>query len=101
MAVGIITHATDTLKESAIFLEAKINCGKPFIAGAAQSTTTIPADGPLKLLDVTIVGSGSVSRNLTAIVVLKNLIAAYNVETLETNTLDTFKAREMGDILAR
>jgi L-asparaginase/Glu-tRNA(Gln) amidotransferase subunit D len=101
MAVGIVTHATDTLKESALFLDAKINCGKPFIAGAAQSTTTIPVDGPLKPLEVTIVGSGSASRNLSAMVVLNNWIAAYYVETFETNTLDTFKAHEMGHILAR
>jgi hypothetical protein len=64
------------LEESAIFLDVKINFGKPFIASAARLATTTSA-GPLKPLEAAIAGSGSASRNLGAMVVLKNWIAAY------------------------
>lgn len=47
----IITHGTDTLEETAFFLESTVNSSKPIICvGAMRPATALSADGPLNLL---------------------------------------------------
>ena len=44
MVVGTATRATDTLEEPAIFVDAKINGRKPFIAGAVRPAIAISSN---------------------------------------------------------
>jgi L-asparaginase len=47
----VITHGTDTLEETAFFLESTVNSSKPIICvGAMRPATALSADGPLNLL---------------------------------------------------
>jgi L-asparaginase len=98
MAGAVVTHGTDTLEESAFFLDATVNCGKPVVVvGAMKPATAISADGPYNLLEAVTVAATPASRNRGAMVVLNDRIAsAYYVVKLDANTLDTFKALEMG-----
>ncbi|RAL07136.1 asparaginase ahrA [Aspergillus homomorphus CBS 101889] len=98
MAGAVITHGTDTLEETAFFLDATVNCGKPVvIVGAMRPSTAISADGPFNLLEAVTVAASPKARNRGAMVVMNDRIAsAYYVTKTNANTMDTFKAMEMG-----
>lgn len=47
----VITHGTDTLEETAFFMELSVNSSKPVVCvGAMRPATALSADGPLNLL---------------------------------------------------
>ncbi|PWY88892.1 L-asparaginase [Aspergillus sclerotioniger CBS 115572] len=98
MAGAVITHGTDTLEETAFFMDATINCGKPVvIVGAMRPSTAISADGPFNLLEGVMVAASPKSRERGAMVVMNDRIAsAYYVTKTNANAMDTFKAMEMG-----
>ncbi|KAL4802735.1 Asparaginase/glutaminase [Aspergillus unguis] len=98
MAGAVVTHGTDTLEETAFFLDATVNCGKPIvIVGAMRPATAISADGPYNLLQAVTIASTKAARDRGAMVVMNDRIAsAYYVEKTNANTMDTFKAVEMG-----
>ncbi|KAL4929281.1 asparaginase ahrA [Aspergillus undulatus] len=98
IAGAVITHGTDTLEETAFFLDATVNCRKPIVVvGAMRPATAISADGPFNLLQAVTVASTSEARDRGALVVMNDRIAsAYYVSKTNANTMDTFKAVEMG-----
>ena len=100
MSSAVITHGTDTLEESAFFLDATVNCGKPvIIVGAMRPSTAISADGPANLLEAVTVGITPAAKNRGAMVVMNDrIVSAYYVTKTDANTLDTFKAPEMGNL---
>jgi len=100
MSSAVVTHGTDTLEESAFFLDATVNCGKPvIIVGAMRPSTAISADGPYNLLEAVTVGISPKAKNRGAMVVMNDrVVSAYYVTKTDANTLDTFKAPEMGNL---
>lgn len=98
MAGAVVTHGTDTLEETAFFLDATINCGKPvIIVGAMRPSTAISADGPFNLLESVTVAASPKAKNRGAMIVMNDRIAsAYYTTKTNANTIDTFKAMEMG-----
>jgi L-asparaginase len=69
MSGAVITHGTDTLEETAFFLDATVNCGKPIVVvGAMRPATAISADGPFNLLQAVTVAVHPTARNRGAIV---------------------------------
>ncbi|KAL3481141.1 Asparaginase/glutaminase [Aspergillus californicus] len=98
MAGAVVTHGTDTLEETAFFLDATVTCEKPIvIVGAMRPATAISADGPYNLLQSVTVAANKEARNRGALVVMNDRIAsAYYVTKTNANTMDTFKAVEMG-----
>ena len=98
MAGAVVTHGTNTLEETAFFLDATVNCGKPvIIVGAMRPSTAISADGPFNLLESVTVAASSKAKNRGAMIVMNDRIAsAYYTTKTNANTMDTFKAMEMG-----
>jgi len=109
----IITHGTDTLEETAFFMDATVNCGKPVvIVGAMRPATAISADGPANLYQAVQAGVFPESKNRGALIIMNDRIGAayYTQKTHGTSTffslagsslisvnyLDTFKAPEPG-----
>lgn len=94
----VITHGTDTMEESAFFLDLTINSTKPVVfVGAMRPATAVSADGPENLLAaVTLAGSES-AKGRGGMIVLNDRIAStwYTTKT-NANALDTFKAYEAG-----
>ncbi|KAM0087955.1 hypothetical protein ACP6JD_008732 [Aspergillus fumigatus] len=100
MSGAVITHGTDTLEETAFFLDATVNCGKPIVVvGAMRPATAISADGPFNLLQAVTVAAHPTARNRGALVVMNDrIVSAYYVSKTNANTMDTFKAVEMGNL---
>ncbi|TVY39831.1 putative L-asparaginase [Lachnellula occidentalis] len=100
MSGAVVTHGTDVLEETAFFLDAVVNCGKPvIIVGAMRPSTAISADGPYNLLEAVTVAASPLARDRGAMVVMNDrIVSAYYVTKTNANTMDTFKAPEMGNL---
>ncbi|KAI5453643.1 hypothetical protein NCC49_005465 [Naganishia albida] len=94
----VITHGTDTLEETAYFMDATVNCHKPVVlVGAMRPSTAISADGPANLLQAVNLAADPAAKDRGAMIVLNDRIGAalYTIKT-NANTLETFKATEQG-----
>lgn len=95
----VITHGTDTLEESAFFLDLTTRSPtKPVVfVGAMRPATAISADGPENLLAAVTLAGSPAARGRGGMVVLNDRIASswYATKT-NANALDTFKAYEAG-----
>lgn len=94
----VITHGTDTLEESAFFMDLTVNSSKPVvIVGAMRPATAISADGPINLLEaVTLAGSESAVGRGAMVVLNDRILSAFYATKTNANALDTFKAVEAG-----
>jgi L-asparaginase/Glu-tRNA(Gln) amidotransferase subunit D len=60
----VVTHGTDTLEETAFFLESTVNSTKPVIVvGAMRPATALSADGPLNLYQAVTLAGSPAGRN--------------------------------------
>lgn len=93
----VITHGTDTLEESAVFLEWTLNFTKPVVLTAAmRPSTAISADGPLNLLDSLQVAAYGVA-GLWA-VINNTIYVGHEVVKSHTLKVDGFCADDFGAI---
>ncbi|KAM5355037.1 hypothetical protein ACJ41O_001683 [Fusarium nematophilum] len=95
---AVITHGTDTLEETAFFLDLTIKTEKPFVVvGAMRPATAISADGPMNLLEAVTLAARPEARGRGTMVVLNDRIgSAFYMTKTHSNALDTFKAYEQG-----
>ncbi|GAA5964311.1 hypothetical protein JCM8115_006065 [Rhodotorula mucilaginosa] len=96
----VITHGTDTLEETAYFIDATLQCDKPVVVvGAMRPSTAVSADGPNNLIQAvtTAVTPSSVGRG-TLVVMNDRIVEAIYVEKTHANSVDTFKADEQGSV---
>lgn len=94
----VITHGTDTLEETAYFLNLVVKSDKPVVlTGSMRPSTAISADGPGNLLQAVIVAASPAARGRGVMVVLNDRIgsARYTTKT-NANALDTFKSPDEG-----
>ncbi len=94
----VITHGTDTLEETAYFLNLTVKSEKPVVlVGAMRPSTAISADGPLNLLHAVAVAASEASYGKGVMIVLNGQILSSR-EGTKSNTLsaETFKAHELG-----
>ena len=94
----IFTHGTNTIEETAYFMNLTVRSDKPVvIVGAQRPFSTLSSDGPLNLLNAIRVAADPVSRGKGTLVVLNDEInAARDVTKTNTYRLETFQSRELG-----
>ena len=94
----VVTHGTDTLEETAYFLNLVVKSDKPVVLTAAmRPATAMSADGPFNLYNAVAIASDKNSKGRGVLVALNDRIAAARAVTkTNTTTLDTFKSAENG-----
>lgn len=94
----IITHGTDTMDETAYFLNLTVHAKKPIVlVGAMRPATAISADGPLNLLDAVSLAASPKSGLYGVLQVMNGTICgARNVEKTDTTHVDTFSQGRLG-----
>ncbi|GAA7900478.1 type II asparaginase [Helicobacter pylori] len=96
----VITHGTDTLEESAYFLNLVLRSTKPVVlVGAMRNAASLSADGALNLYNALSVALNEKSANKGVLVVMDDTIfsAREAIKTHTTHT-STFKALNSGAI---
>ncbi|EPX71670.1 L-asparaginase [Schizosaccharomyces octosporus yFS286] len=94
----VVTHGTDSLEETAMFLDLTVNTTKPIVVvGAMRPSTAISADGPMNLLNAVAVAASDRSVGRGTMILLNDRIgSAFYTTKTNGNTLDTFKSYEAG-----
>ena len=96
----VITHGTDTMEESAYFLNLMINSDKPVIlTGAMRNSDSLSSDGALNLYNAIAVATNENARKMGVMVVINDEIySARDVSKTNTNLLNTFMSPNSGKI---
>jgi hypothetical protein len=94
----VITHGTDTIEETAYFLNLVVKSRKPVVVvGAMRPSTAISADGPINLYNAVLTAGSADAVGKGVLVVMNDQInAAREVTKTNTVTTDTFKSPELG-----
>lgn len=94
----VVTHGTDTLEETAYFLQAVLAPSKPVVLTCAmRPATAIGADGPQNLLDALVVAAHEGARGVVA-VCAGTLHSAWDVQKVHTWRLDAFSSGDAGSL---
>ena len=96
----VVTHGTDTLEETAYFLDLTTNSEKPIIiTGAMRNNSELGYDGALNIASAIFTAIDKRSKNRGVLAVMNNEIhLAKEVIKTNTNSVDTFKSLEFGPI---
>ena len=94
----VVTHGTDTIEETAYFLNLVVKSKKPVvIVGAMRPATAISADGPINLYNSVLLAGSQEAVGKGVLVAMNDQInGAREVTKTNTSTLDTFKTPELG-----
>lgn len=96
----VVTHGTDTLEETAFFLENTLHTEKPVVlTGAMRGASGLSADGPANILAAvrTAADDGAAGQGVLA-VLNDEIHAAWDVEKTHSTRLDTFRSPEWGPL---
>ena len=90
----IISHGTDTLEETAWWLDLTVNSEKPIVLiGAQRNASEKDFDGPRNLLNAVRICVDPASKGKGAMIVLNDQInAARDVTKTRTSNVETFKS---------
>lgn len=94
----IVSHGTDTLEETAYFLDLTVKSEKPVILiGAQRNASVKDFDGPRNLLNAARVCVSDDAKGKGALLVMNNQInAAREVTKTHTTDVETFKSGDYG-----
>jgi L-asparaginase type II len=94
----VITHGTDTLEETAYFLNLVVKSRKPVVVvGSMRPSTALSADGPINLYNAVMLAGSQDAIGRGVLVAMNDQInGARDVTKSNTTTTDTFKATELG-----
>jgi L-asparaginase len=94
----VVTHGTDTLEETAYFLNLVVKSRKPVVVvGSMRPSSAISADGPINLYDAVCLAASPNAVGKGVLVVLNDQISgARDVTKTNTSNTDTFRNWELG-----
>ena len=98
MAGVVVTHGTNTLEETAYFLNLTVKHDRPVVVvGSMRPASAISADGPLNLLNAVRTAASKEAVGKGALVVLNDEVnAARDVTKTNTYRVETFRSNELG-----
>ncbi len=96
----IVTHGTDTLEETAYFLDLTVHSPKPVVVvGAMKDCTELGWDGPSNLMGAVRTASSPDARGKGVLVFLNDTInSAGEVTKTSTDSFETFRSPDLGPL---
>lgn len=94
----VITHGTDTMEETAYFLNLVVKSDKPVIlTGSMRPSTALSADGPLNLYNAIAVAGSSSAKGKGVLIVMNDTIqGARDCTKTDTTNVGTFRSPNTG-----
>lgn len=94
----VITHGTDTMEETAYFLNLVVKGDKPVVmVGSMRPSTAVSADGPLNLYNAVGVAVDPMAKGRGVLVVMNDWIhAAHSLTKTSTTAIQTFMSPVRG-----
>jgi L-asparaginase len=94
----VITHGTDTMEETAYFLNLVIHSKKPVVlTGAMRPPTSLSADGPLNLYNAVAVAANPISAGKGVLIAMnETILGAREAAKTSTTSPATFQAPVYG-----
>ncbi|AVQ99254.1 asparaginase [Oceanobacillus sp. M65] len=96
----VVTHGTDTLEETAFFLDLIVHTDKPIIiTGAMRSSNEIGSDALYNLISsIRVASDGNASKKGVLVVMNDEVHTARNVTKTSTSNIATFQSPQYGPL---
>ncbi|MBZ7942603.1 type II asparaginase [Campylobacter molothri] len=96
----VITHGTDTMEETAYFLNLTVKSNKPVVlVGAMRPATAMSADGPKNLYNAVALAANENAKNKGVMIAMDDkILGARGVAKTHTLNVDAFTSPDFGNL---